>query len=125
MTNIAEQIQTLVEEFTAKVNDVVRRATRVHPAEPEGASLVKVYFDGDRDGNTFAVCYPTEEFRRVKRKDGSREQARMWKYTYEDATGTTNLRSWIGMLLTLDGHGRSVSTIEVYRQSGMESIDLT
>lgn len=130
MTNYLQEIEAAAARFTADVAKIVRKASKgarheAHPAEPEGASLVKVYFDGDRDGNTFAVCVPTTETLRVKRSDGSRERAAMWKYTYEDATGTApGKRSWIGMLKTLDGHGRTVSRVEVYRPSGTEVFDL-
>lgn len=130
MTNHLQEIQALAEKFTADVAKVVRKASKsarhaAHPAEPSGASLVKVFFEGDRDGNTFAVCHPTGEHLRVKRDNGRRERAQMWKYSYENATGTANKRSWIGMLKTLDGHGRSATRVEIYRPSGMESVDLT
>jgi hypothetical protein len=130
MTNHVQEIQALAEKFTADVAKVLRKATKAdrhakHPAEPEGASLVKVYFDGDRDGNSFAICHPTGEYLRVKRDGGRRERAQMWKYSYETSTGTANKRSWIGMLKTLDGHGRTATRVEVFRPSGMESVDLT
>lgn len=131
MTNVTEQFNALVEEFTSKVNALLRgndKASRhaAHPAEPSGASLVKVHFTGDRDGNTFAVCRPTSDRKRVRRADGSRERATMWKYTYEDATGTApGARSWVGMLKTLDGHGRVATRVEVFRPEGAEVFDLT
>jgi len=128
MTNHLQEIQALAEKFTADVAKVVRRASKdvrhaSHPSEPF-AEMVKVYFTGDRDGNTFAVCHRTDEHKRVRRADGRMETARLWKYSYENATGTTNKRSWIGMLKTLDGHGRQVTHIKVYASGGVRTITL-
>ncbi len=126
MTNYADEIKALADKFAADVSRLVHKASRVHPSEPTGASMAKVHFTGDRDGNTFAVCLPTEETKRVRRADGSRERATMWKYTYENATGTAPThRSWVGMLKTLDGHGRTATKVEVFRTSGAEVFDLT
>lgn len=117
-------LNALFEKFKTEAAAVVRKHTRSHPAEPTFAASVKVFFTGDRDGNTYAVCHPTNTFKKVKRSDGRRERAQMWRYTYENATGTSGTRSWVGMLKTLDGHGRTASRVEVYRAWGMERIDL-
>lgn len=96
--------------------DREERITR-HPVEPGGRPsevLVKVHFTGDRDGNTFAVCLPTGVTKRIKGNGGYRVTKQMWKYTYETATSTSPThRSWGGLLKTLDGHGRTVTKIEV------------
>lgn len=126
-----QEIQAAAEEFTAKVMSILNSVTKAerhakHPAEPSGATLVKVFFDGDRDGNHFAICHPTEEYKRIKVEGySSRQSRRMWKYTYENQTGTSNKRSWVGMLKTLDGHNRTATRVEVFRPSGAEIIDLT
>jgi hypothetical protein len=135
MTSKSEQFKALankfVEDVAALLDDKAERKAKrhaKHPAEPIGASLVKVFFTGDKSGNTFAVCHPTTETKRIRQTIGGREQRvtrKMWKYSYEQATGTSNKRSWVGMLKTLDGHGREATRIEIYRPSGAEVIDLT
>lgn len=117
--NITAAIARIERDLAAIKREASRgdRDSRVarHPAEPMGTDvLVKVSFTGDRDGNTFAVCLPTSESKRIKDGRGGRVSKRMWKYTYETATGSSpTLRSWGGLLKTLDGHGRTVTKIEV------------
>lgn len=130
MTSKIQKFNALAEKFVADVSALMAGSDKdarhaKHPPEPRGASLVKVFFTGDRDGNHFAVCHPTSDYKRVRRSDGRRERALMWKYTYELQTGTAQKRSWIGMLKTLDGHSRVATRVEVYRPSGAEIIDLT
>jgi hypothetical protein len=88
--------------------------------------MAKVYFTGDKDGNTFAVCHLTEKSIRPARNGRYGARERVWKYTYENQTGTAKERTWKGMLATLDGHGRKATKIEIFSPSGSPRVvDLT
>lgn len=139
MTSKSDKIKALFAQFGEAVAEIVaecedpkaarqadkERRHAKHPREPFDSTMVKVYFDGDKDGNTFAVCHLTDGTLRPRRNGHLQGRERLWKYSYENATGTANKRTWIGMLKTLDGHGRKATKIEIYTRTGMRVVDLT